>query len=59
MKEKGKKRSFCKWDKKEIKRNIDRIYDLTADPRYVCRKCVRVAREKSHLCEPVAFNRPE
>ena len=45
-------KSFCKWDRDEIKRNIATIVALTADPGYVCRKCARVAKHKVNVCKP-------
>ena len=48
-------KSFCKWDKDDISRNIRQIYELTADPRYVCEKCARVARNKANVCKPHKF----
>jgi len=55
MKEKTKKKSFCKWDKEDIKKNLDAIYDPTAAPKYVCQKCARVSRRKANVCNPHAF----
>jgi hypothetical protein len=55
MNEKLKKRSFCKWDKDDIKANIEKIQELTADPRFVCTNCARVARRKANLCKPSEF----
>ena len=49
------KRSFCKWDKREIQKNIQMIYDLTANPNYVCEKCARVSKSKYNVCKPHEF----
>lgn len=57
MEAKLKKKSFCKWDKKDIKKNINDIYDLTAKPKYVCQNCARVARLKSNVCKPYEFKK--
>jgi hypothetical protein len=56
MKKKLKKTSYCKWSKEEIKKNIDAIYELTKDPKYVCKNCARVSRLKSNMCKPHQFN---
>jgi hypothetical protein len=55
MDDRLKKKSFCKWNKEDIKENISLIYDLTAKPKFVCQNCARVARRKSNLCKPKAF----
>jgi hypothetical protein len=50
-----KKKSFCKWEKRDIKKNIVKIYELTADPEYICEKCARVARLRVNVCKPYKF----
>lgn len=55
MDKKLKKKSFCKWDKNDIKKNIEKIYELTAKPKYVCQKCARVSKLKANVCKPYAF----
>ena len=55
MDKKLKDKSFCKWDKSDIKKNIEKIYHLTASPTYVCEKCARVAKLKSNVCKPHKF----
>ena len=57
MNEKLKKKSFCKWNKEDIKENIAIIQDLTSKPKYVCQNCARVARRKANLCKPYEFKR--
>lgn len=54
-----KKKSFCKWDKEDIKENIGLIYELTAKRKFVCQNCARVARYKANLCKPKAFENKE
>lgn len=51
-----KKKSFCKWEKGDIKKNIGKIYKLTANPKYVCEKCARVSRLKANVCKPYKFS---
>lgn len=59
IKGKLKKKSFCKWDKSDIKKNLEAIYGLTADPQYVCQKCARVSRLKANVCSPHQFEAAE
>lgn len=55
MKNKLKKKSFCKWEKNDIKENLEALYTLTANPTYVCEKCARVAKVKVNVCKPYKF----
>jgi len=48
-------RSFCKWEKSDILKNIQTIYALTANPNYVCEKCARVSKSKNNVCKPHEF----
>ncbi|MDA8138032.1 MAG: hypothetical protein M0036_05195 [Desulfobacteraceae bacterium] len=59
MSEKLKKKTFCKWEKEDIKENISVIYDLTAKPKYVCQNCARVAKQKVNLCKPYEFKKSD
>lgn len=55
MDNKLKMKSFCKWEKSDIKKNIEKIYQLTANPNYVCEKCARVSKSEANLCKPHKF----
>lgn len=52
MEKKITEKSFCKWEKDEIKQNIETLLALTTGPRFVCAKCARVARHKVNVCKP-------
>ncbi|GFO67106.1 hypothetical protein GMLC_06850 [Geomonas limicola] len=45
-------KTLCKWDKDEIKDNLKELKKIVAEPRYVCRKCARVAKKEDNLCKP-------
>jgi hypothetical protein len=47
-----KKKPLCKWDKDDIKDNLDELKELVAPARYICRKCGRAAKDDSHVCKP-------
>ncbi len=46
-------KTFCDLSKDYIARNINEITLLVNNPKYICRKCARVANEPTHLCKPV------
>jgi hypothetical protein len=58
MEKKLEKRSLCKWEKSDIRKNIKALYALTADPQYVCEKCARVANSRTTVCKPYKFEIP-
>ena len=46
-------KSFCKWGKDDIKKNIATVLELTAAPKFVCLNCARTAKRKVNLCKPL------
>jgi hypothetical protein len=46
-------KTLCDWKKHEIVDDIDELMRLVHDPRYVCRKCARVAHSEKHLCKAI------
>uniref|UniRef100_Q3ASP4 Uncharacterized protein n=1 Tax=Chlorobium chlorochromatii (strain CaD3) TaxID=340177 RepID=Q3ASP4_CHLCH len=55
MKKSAIKKALCKLDKETIEKQMEALMELVAEPRYICRKCARVASTKRHLCKPVAI----
>jgi hypothetical protein len=47
----GKKNTLCDWDRKEIEKEMDVILRLVNNPKYICKKCARVANTASVLCK--------
>jgi len=45
-------KQICKWDKDEIKNNLEDLKELVAPARYICKKCGRAAKKDDHLCKP-------
>jgi hypothetical protein len=45
--------SLCKLDKHDMEERMDDIVSLVSDPKFICRKCARVAINKNYLCKPV------
>ena len=49
----GKDRTLCEWlDKYDLKKHLEAYRELVRDPRFLCKKCGRVARREAHLCKP-------
>lgn len=47
--------TLCDWSKSEIKERRGELYMLTAEPKFFCRKCARVAGNHKVLCKPMKF----
>ena len=46
------KKTMCKYGKDDWKEKEDLILAEVIHPRYLCRKCMRVATDKKRLCNP-------
>lgn len=46
------KKTICEWDKDEIKDDLDKLKAIVTPPKFICRKCGRVAKESDYLCKP-------
>ena len=51
MDKKLKKKSLCKWDKDDVKKNWDELSGLLVQSKYVCGKCLRSSKLKGTLCK--------
>ena len=58
MKKRKIKTTLCKLDKQDMEDSMDDIVSLVAKPKYMCRKCARVAIKKKYLCEPIKIKSP-
>ena len=47
------KTEICKWEKADFSRDLDLLARIVRDPKYACRSCGRVARDKQNLCKAV------
>jgi hypothetical protein len=43
---------LCEWKKDEIKENINELKNIVRQPKYICLKCARVAKDSSYLHKP-------
>jgi hypothetical protein len=47
------KTTLCKLDKHDMEERMLDIVSLVSEPKFICRKCARVATNKKYLCQPV------
>lgn len=47
------KKHLCKWDKDDIKDDLEKIKAIVTPPTFICLKCARVAKKEEYLCKPV------
>jgi hypothetical protein len=47
--------TLCKIKKRGLSKEAALIYKVVHDAEYICEKCLRSARKKKHLCQPVAL----
>ena len=45
-------KTMCKVKPKDFKELEGEILEQVSSPKYICRKCLRVASKKSRLCKP-------
>jgi hypothetical protein len=48
-----KEKRMCKWDEKDLDANFDKFTAIVGNPKFVCKKCLRVADKKKWLHKPV------
>ena len=51
-----KEKMLCKWKKEDISKELDTLSDIVRNPKFVCKKCGRVADKKKWLHKPVELN---
>ena len=58
MDKKMKKKSLCKWDKDDVKKNWAEMADLVGKSKFLCGNCLRSAKLKGNLCKPTKIPKP-
>ena len=48
-----KEKRLCKWEEDDISKKFDKFITIVSDPKFVCKKCGRVADKKKWLHKPV------
>lgn len=51
-------RTLCDWSKRDIEKKADKLYEIVRDPKFICRKCARVANQYEVLCKPKRMPMP-
>ncbi len=42
---------LCKWGKKKIQAHFDEVAEIISNPKFICKKCGRIAGNKKYLCK--------
>ena len=50
-----KEKHLCKWNENAISKNFNQYRDIVANPKFVCKKCGRVADKKKLLHQPASL----
>jgi len=48
-----KAKMLCKWNEDDLNEKLDEFIDLIRKPKYICKKCGRVAKKKKWLHQPL------
>ncbi|MGD1978303.1 MAG: hypothetical protein PVJ98_02850 [Akkermansiaceae bacterium] len=52
-------KTICDWSKKDLEKDSAKLWKLTRDATFYCRKCGRVANVKKALCKGQKFDLPK
>ena len=47
----GSAKKLCDWKKSDFEKKIAKLVTIVQDPRFVCKKCGRVANSEEYLCK--------
>ncbi len=51
-----KEKRLCKWTEDDIDKEFEKFSDIVRNPKFLCKKCGRVADDKKWLHKPAALN---
>jgi len=46
-----KNKTLCHWNKIEIKENKELLFSIIKNPKYYCKKCIRVSNDEKLICK--------
>lgn len=52
-------KELCKIEEVAIRRDLEAHMKLVNKPKYICKKCGRVANKKKSLCKPTKLKKPK
>jgi len=50
-----KEKCLCKWKEDDMSKKFDKLITIVSEPKFVCKKCGRVADKKKWLHKPVSL----
>jgi len=50
-----KDKRLCKWKEDDLSNKFDKYLNIVRNPKFVCKKCGRVADKKGWLHKPASF----
>lgn len=50
-------KKLCALKKTDLEQRPKKLLKIVEKPKYICEKCARVAKEKTHLCKAVALKK--
>jgi hypothetical protein len=50
-----KEKRMCKWKENDISEKFDKYLNIIKNPKFVCKKCGRVANKKKFLHKPASL----
>jgi len=48
-------KTMCKYKKEKIEENLEILKQIVKNPKFICRKCARAAKEEKYLCKPLTL----
>lgn len=53
----SKRKTLCDWHKEDIEKDLKILIGMTENPKYICRKCARVANSSESLCKAIKMKK--
>ncbi|MDD2356931.1 MAG: hypothetical protein PHX13_03350 [Thiovulaceae bacterium] len=46
-------KTLCELKRDDLEKDFSKIVSIVSKPKYICKKCARVAKDKKYLCKAV------